>query len=53
MGRELLKRNIIGGLPLENHLPEMERCLLFGVTEMHREEHMDKLVRALKEVYHV
>ena len=53
MNRELLKRDIIAGLPLEKHFPELERCMLFGITEVYSEEDMDKLVRAIKEVYHV
>lgn len=53
MNRELLKRNVIAGLPIEREFPELERCMLFGITEVYSEEDMEELIRAIKEVYHV
>ena len=53
MNKELLKRDIIAGLPLEKYFPELERCMLFGITEIYSEEDIERLIKAIKEVYHV
>jgi len=53
MNRELLKRNIMGGLPLEVSFPELKNCLLFGITEVYDDKDVDMLIRSIKEVYHV
>ena len=37
----LLRRNIIGGLPLGRFYPELSDCMLLCATEMSRREHMD------------
>ena len=50
INKRLLKNNIQGGLLLEEQYPYLKDCMLFGVTEMHSEEDMDKLVKTLKGV---
>jgi glycine dehydrogenase subunit 1 len=46
----LLQGGIHGGLLLEPDYPDLKNCMLFGVTELHREEHMQDLLQLLKEV---
>ncbi|MFW5914511.1 MAG: aminomethyl-transferring glycine dehydrogenase subunit GcvPA [Thermoplasmatota archaeon] len=46
----LLKRGIIGGLPLLPHLPDLEDCMLLATTEMHSRDDHERLVSALREV---
>lgn len=46
----LLRKGIIGGLPLAEHIPELSNCMLLASTEMHSDETQEHLVRALKEV---
>jgi glycine dehydrogenase subunit 1 len=41
LNAELLKENIIGGLPLKRYYPELENCMLVCATEMTKREHMD------------
>ena len=53
INQELLKRNIQGGLILENWYPNLKNCLLFGITEMHNDEDIEKLVNSLKEASNV
>jgi len=53
MNKELLKQDIQGGLPLEKWYPDLERCVLFGITELYTDKDIDRLVSAIKEVYHV
>ncbi len=53
LNKNLLKNKIQGGLNLGDYYPELEKHMLFGVTEMHSDEDMDKLISAIKEVYHV
>ncbi|HID26008.1 MAG TPA: aminomethyl-transferring glycine dehydrogenase, partial [Thermoplasmata archaeon] len=53
LNKKLLEKDIQGGLPIERWYPALENCLLFGVTELHTQEDMDKLVATIKEVYHV
>ncbi|MHC4941444.1 MAG: aminomethyl-transferring glycine dehydrogenase subunit GcvPA [Planctomycetota bacterium] len=43
-------RGIIGGYDLGRNYPGMEKSMLFCVTEMTSESHMDQLVEALKEI---
>jgi glycine dehydrogenase subunit 1 len=43
INRALLKRKIIGGLPLARWYPELENCVLLCATEMNRREHMDEV----------
>lgn len=53
LNKKLFEKGIQGGLPIERWYPALENCLLFGVTELHTNEDMDKLIAAVKEVYHV
>ena len=41
INRRLLSREIIGGLPLEKHYPELGNAMLLCATEMIRRHHMD------------
>jgi glycine dehydrogenase subunit 1 len=50
INKTLLKYNIHGGIPLEKQYPELKNCMIFGVTEVHTDEDIEKLVTALKEV---
>jgi len=50
VNRELLKRDIIGGLELNRYFPELNNALLFCATEIHMKEDLDYLVEALKEI---
>ena len=45
--RRLLNENIIGGVNLTNFYPELGDALLICVTEQHRKEDIDRLVRLL------
>lgn len=45
----LREKGIIGGLSLENDYPELQNCVLFCVTEMHKREDIDRLITSLKE----
>jgi len=47
---ELLKKGVIGGVPLKGHVAGMNDCMLIATTEMHSDEDHDKLVKAMKEV---
>lgn len=46
----LLRQGMQGGLLLEKWYPKLTNCMLFGVTELHNEESMTRLVSLLKEV---
>jgi glycine dehydrogenase subunit 1 len=48
--KTLLRKGIQGGLVLEPNYPELKNCMLFGITELHREEHIKSLLRSMKEV---
>jgi len=50
INQKLLKRNIQGGLVLGEQFPHLRSCMLFGVTELHSDEDIKRLVSALKEV---
>ena len=45
INRALLKRKIIGGLPLARWYPELENSVLLCATEMTKREHMDELAK--------
>ncbi len=45
----LRKKGIIGGLNLGEYYPELKKCALVCVTEMHKREEIDKLAAILKE----
>jgi glycine dehydrogenase subunit 1 len=46
----LLSKGIQGGLLLSKQYPELENCLLFGITEIHTDEDIKCLINAMKEV---
>jgi len=48
-----LKKGVQGGLILDRWYPELKNCLLFGVSEVHSDEDVEKLVSLLKEASHV
>jgi len=53
INKKLLKKGVQGGLILDRWYPELKNCMLFGVSEVHRDEDVEKLVSLLKEVSHV
>lgn len=53
LNKELLKKDIQIGINLEKHYPELENSILFGITELYKEEDIDRLLTAIKEVYYV
>jgi len=53
VNKKLLSKGIQGGLILDTWYPELKNCMLFGITEMHDDVDMERLVSALKEVSHV
>ena len=53
INKRLLQKNIFGGLSLEKQFPELENCSLYGITEVHSVDDIDKLVKSLKEVTNV
>ena len=46
----LLKHGIQGGKDISEEFPELGKCSLYCVTEMHSKEDIEKLVNALKEI---
>ena len=50
VNKELLKRDIHGGLVLNKWYPELKDCMLLGVSELHTDKDMEKLSSVLKEV---
>jgi glycine dehydrogenase subunit 1 len=46
----LLKHGIQGGLLLQPWYPKLTDSMLFGVTELHSQENIDRLISLLKEV---
>jgi glycine dehydrogenase subunit 1 len=46
---KLLSSGIQGGLILDKIYPDLNNCILFGVTEMHSDDSMKKLFSVLKE----
>ncbi|MCL1984175.1 MAG: aminomethyl-transferring glycine dehydrogenase subunit GcvPA [Methanomassiliicoccaceae archaeon] len=47
---ELLKKGVMGGVPMKGHVKGMDDCMLIATTEMHSDEDHRKLAGALKEV---
>ena len=47
---ELLKKGVMGGIPLKGHVKGMDDCMLITTTEMHSDADHKKLADALKEV---
>lgn len=50
LSRVLMRKGVIGGLPLARHVPSMGDCMLFAATEMTTDEDIGKLVNALEGV---
>jgi len=50
LSRVLLRKGIIGGLPLARHVPEMGDCMLFAATELTTDQDILQLTTALEEV---
>ena len=50
LDEKLLENKIQGGLILDKFHPELKNCMLFGVTELHNEESIEKLLSVMKEV---
>ena len=50
LNAELLKKGVMGGVPLKGHVKGMDDCMLIATTEMHSDGDHKKLVNALKEV---
>jgi glycine dehydrogenase subunit 1 len=46
MNKDLLKKKIIGGLPLGRFYPELKDCMLLCATEMSKRADMDLLAQA-------
>ena len=46
----LLKKRMHGGLLLEYFYPQLHQCMLFGITEIHNDEHIEQLLTLLREV---
>jgi len=47
INQQLLRKKIIGGLPLSKHYPELSNAMLVCATEMTKRESMDVLAEAL------
>jgi glycine dehydrogenase subunit 1 len=47
----LLQQGMQGGLLLQQWDPELTNCILFGITELHSEESIERLITLLKEVH--
>jgi glycine dehydrogenase subunit 1 len=47
---ELLKKGVMGGVPLKGHVKGMDDCMVIATTEMHSDADHKKLADALKEV---
>jgi glycine dehydrogenase subunit 1 len=48
--KHLLRQGIQGGLLLDPWYPKLANCMLFGVTELHSEENIERLISLLEEV---
>lgn len=48
LAKVLLRKGIIGGLPLARHVPEMGDCMLFAATEMTTDGDIEQLAEALE-----
>lgn len=50
INQNLLKKNIQGGVNLENDFSNLKNCMLLGATEIHRLSDIDSFIDALREV---
>ncbi len=53
LNRRLLQKNIQGGLILDKIFPELKNCILFGVSEIHSDDDIERFTSSLKEVSYV
>ncbi len=53
LNKKLLEQNIQGGLEIETQFPKLDRCMLFGTTEVHSNSDIERLVNLLKEISNV
>ena len=53
INNKLLKKGIQGGIVIDDYYPGLKNCLLFGITEIHSDSDIEKLVSSLKEVSNV
>ena len=53
INKHLLKNKILGGLPLEQFYPDLTNCMLFGVSEVHTDNEIEKLVSTMGDVVNV
>ncbi|KAA0001796.1 MAG: aminomethyl-transferring glycine dehydrogenase subunit GcvPA [Thermoplasmata archaeon] len=53
LNEHLLKKGIHGALLLEKQFPELKNALLYGITEMHTHEIIDRMIKAIKEIMEV
>jgi len=47
---KLTKQNILGGIPLKNHFPELGEAVLMATTEVHTGQEYINLVDALNQI---
>jgi glycine dehydrogenase subunit 1 len=50
VNKKLLENNIHGGLIVQRWYPKLKNCLLFGITEMHNDEDINRIISVLKEI---
>ena len=53
LNNKLLEQNIQGGLEIKNQFPTLDNCMLFGITEVHGDIDIERLVNLLKEISNV
>ncbi len=53
VNKRLLQKDIQGGLILDEFFPELKNCILFGISEIHSDEDIERLVNSLREVSYV
>jgi len=53
INKKLLQMGIQGGLIVDKWHPELQNCMLFGVSEVHSDEDINRFITILKEVSHV
>ena len=48
--KKLLEHNILGGVPLKSHYPELGEAVLVATTEVHNDEDYEHYLDSLKRV---
>jgi glycine dehydrogenase subunit 1 len=51
--KKLNQKKVNGGLAIGDHYPELNDCMLFGITEIHTDDDIEKLIYSLKEICNV